>query len=256
MSNDSELTYAFQMAEWRVERANNHIDHLKKIIEWTVHPDNYLAIPDHNPQTGNYVLKVGPKNGGLPRHLPIVAGEVAHALSITLDYLWSGITRYVAPSFAKRAHFPDHETLTNLQDMVSKDAAVKAMPALEKFIIEEIRPYKDGNFLLWAVGKLDNVDKHRLLLASMAIAKLGKFVATSEDGSVIDLSYSTINTYGPELILGFAAPFKLNDDTEISVDIVFNEPDVLPPGNPVLQTMIDLSNALAETVEAFKHKLL
>ncbi len=124
--------------------------------------------------------------------------------------------------------------------------------------MEVLKPYKDGNSnpLLWAARKLDNIDKHRLFLATMAIARLGKFIATSEDGSVIDLSYSTIQSHGPELKIGFAAPFSLNDDAELTADVVFNEPDVFPPGKPVKKTLVDLKEAGAQALQAFRDTFL
>lgn len=251
------LAYAFQMAEWRLERANNHIGHLKQIIEWIVHPEHYATILEKDGSSGYYLVKIGPKAGALPHHLPVVMGEIVHNLSITLDYLWSGFSRQISPSDT-RAHFPRHETRANLADMLSKSPIIKAIPNMEPFISDCIKPYKDGNPnpLVWTIGKLDNIDKHRLLLSSMVIAKLGKFVATSEDGSVIDLSYGTINSEGPSLTLGFTAPCKLNDDTELTADVAFNEPSLIPPGKPVLEIMGNLSQATAEVIAAFKTTFL
>lgn len=250
------LMYDFQMAAWRVERANDHIDHLKKIIEWTVDPENYLVSPEKDFISDTYQLRVGPRNGGLPRHLPIVMGEVVHGLTAALDYIWSGLARSVVPTQANRAHFPRHETRKNLEDMVAKAPVVIALPKAGDLILDTLRPYKDGNFALWAIGKLDNIDKHRLLLSCVAVAKLGKFVATSEDGGVIDLSNCTINSSGPALSLGFATPFKLNSDMELVANIVFEEPDVIPPGQPVLATLVDFSETTTKAIDAFKEAFL
>jgi hypothetical protein len=217
-----------------------------------VDPNNYVAAPARNPQTGAYVLRVGPKGGGFPRELPLRAGDAVHNLATSLDYLWSGLARQTDPDSAKRAHFPRHETRQNLLDMVSKSPVRKAYPAVEALILDKLQPYKDGSFNLWAVGKLDNIDKHRLFVTAMSIAKFGRFRPVSEDGSVIDLSYSTVQTHGPELTLGFAAPFKLNDDAEINVDVVFNEPEILPPGQPILKTLIDMAATVSEVTQAFK----
>jgi hypothetical protein len=195
----------------------------------------------------------------LPHELPVWTGDVVHNLASALDYVWSGLAREANPNLATRAHFPRHETRQNLVNMLSQPletAIKKAFPAVEGLILDKVQPYKDGNFPLWAVGKLDNIDKHRLFYAVMSIAKFGKFRTVSEDGSVNDLSYSTMQTNGPELTLGFAAPFKLNDDAELTLDVIFDEPEVLPPGQPVQKTLIDLAEAVSQTLEAFKETFL
>ena len=252
MSMNDQLSYAFHMADWRIERANNHITHVKQIIEWIVHPDQYTAFPYRDPNSGHYGLSVGPKHGALPRHLPIVMGEAIHNLSIALDYLWNGVVRVVSPDLKGREHFPRHKCRRELVDKVSKTPVVQKLPGAKDFIVDHIRPYKDGNLLLWTIGKLDNIDKHRLLISCLTIAKFGKFVATGEDGSIIDLSHSTLNTHGPSLTLGFASPFKLNDDAEITVNVAFDEPEDIAPGQPVLETLVNFSQTTKEVVEAFR----
>lgn len=250
------LAYAFQMAAWKIERASQHIRSVETVIQWMVDPKNYVAEPYKNPDNGTYVLRVGPKAGGLPHELPVWAGDAIHNLASSLDYIWSGLARDADPAHAQRAHFPRHETRQNLIDQLSKSPVARAFPQVEQLILDGLRPYKEGNLPLWAVGKLNNVDKHRLLMAAMSIARFGKFRAMSGDGSVIDLSYSIMQTPGPELTLGFAAPFTLNSDAEVVVDVVFNEPEILPAGQPFLQTLADLTGVVTHALEEFKKALL
>jgi hypothetical protein len=252
----NELAVAFQMADWKIERAKQHIKSVESVVQWMVDPSNYVAGSERNPQSGYYVLRVGPKGGGLPHELPVWTGDAIHNLATSLDYLWSGLARQAVPRLATRAHFPRHETRQNLADMLSKSPVSKAFPIIEGLILDHLKPYKEGNFHLWAVGKLDNVDKHRLFVAAMSIAKLGKFRPVSEDGSVIDLSHSTMQTHGPELTLGFGAPFKLNDDAELTVDVVFHEPEILPPGLPILKTLLDLAETVSGVSHTFRENFL
>ena len=251
-----DLAYTFQMAAWKIERANEHIKSVESVIQWIVDPSNYVVTPDRNPQTGHYMIRVGPKGGGLPHQLSVWSGDAFHCLASALDYVWSGMTRKAVPNLTTRAHFPRHEKRENLIDMVAKSAVAKAFPTIKDLIVDEIRPYKDGNFPVWAVGKLDNIDKHRLLIAAMTIARLGKFRAVSEDGSVIDLSYSTVQTYGPELTLAFAAPFKFDDNPELAVDVIFDEPEVLPSGQLVQKTLADFAQAVSRATETLKQTVL
>ena len=80
----NELALAFQMAAWKIERANQHIKSVESVIQWMTDPNNYIAAPDRNPETGTYVLRVGPKGGGFPHELPIWAGDAVHNLATSL----------------------------------------------------------------------------------------------------------------------------------------------------------------------------
>ncbi|RXT52647.1 hypothetical protein B6S44_17960 [Bosea sp. Tri-44] len=245
------------MAEWKVERAKQHISDVEAITRWMIDPANYVVRSELDTQTRQYQLHIGPAGGGLPRALPLAIGDAVHNLRSGLDYLWSALERKANPDANdRRSTFPSHEEKENLVDLVSKRIAIKkAFPQAEAFIIDVIKPYKTGNFKLWVLGKLNNVDKHRLLLATYSIARFGKFVATSEDGGVIDLSYSSIQTPGPIFKLGFVTPFKLNDDAEIAAEIVFAESD-LPPGQLVVQTLVNFAEAVSETIQAFRETFL
>lgn len=253
-----ELEYAFQMAAWKIERADQHIQRVEAVIQWVVDPSNYVTLPYQNPESGHYGIRIGPKSGGLPHELATSAGDAVHNISSSLDYLWSGLARQAIPHRASRVNFPSHETRQNLEDTIRKSEVIKAFPAANNLILNVLKPYKDWNPnpLLWAARKLDNIDKHRLFLATMSIARLGKFIATSEDGSVIDLSYSTIQSHGPEMTFGFAAPCKLNYDAELTANVVFNEPEVFPPGKPVKETLVDLKEAASQAIQAFRDAFL
>ena len=77
------------------------------------------------------------------------------------------------------------------------------------------------------------------------------FVALLEVGN-----HKRLNSYGPEFKIGFMCPFILNDDAEVTVDIVFNEPGLLPPAQPIVKTLIDLSEAVAEVATAVEAAFL
>src|SRR5438045_4934850 len=103
--------YAFQMAGWKLQRADQHSESVKSVIKWVVDPDNYIAAPYKDPKTGHYMLRVGAEGGGLPHELATWAGDAVHNLNTALDYLWSGLARQTVPHFAARA--PRHETREN-----------------------------------------------------------------------------------------------------------------------------------------------
>ncbi len=127
----SSLEYAFQMAAWKLERADQHIQSVDTVIQWVVDPSNYATFPYHDAQTGHYGIRIGPKNGAFPHELATWAGDAVHNISSSLDYLWSGLARQAIPDRTSRVNFPSHETRKNLEDMVGKSEVVKSFPAAE-----------------------------------------------------------------------------------------------------------------------------
>jgi hypothetical protein len=246
------VAYAFQMAAFKVERARAHAEVTKAVVDWIVDPNNFVASVGRDPITEIYGLHVGPAGGGFPRELPLTMGDTIHNLRAALDYAWSGLVKEYAPERAPYAHFPRHEERSRLEDLLSKEPVVTERSDIGDVLLDAIRPYKEGNKYLWGIGKLDNIDKHRLLLTCMGIARFGRFVATAEDGAVIDLSHSVVRTDGSTFKLGFATPFRLNDDCEIVTDVLFNEPDIIEPGSSVVSTLQELIDVTHNALEALK----
>jgi hypothetical protein len=59
-----------------------------------------------------------------------------------------------------------------------------------------------------------------------------------------------MQTHGDTLSLGFAAPFKIEHDAETAIDVVFIENDLFT-GKPVLETLVNLTEAISEVRELF-----
>lgn len=237
------------MADFKISRAHQHIAFTKSVVEYLVRPENYVSRPVRDESTGAYDLLIGPRDG-FPMELPTAMGDVVHNLNSALDYIWSGFARAANPAVTSKVTFPRHEELPNLADMLSKSPVVRAFPELESLVIQNVRPYRAGDGEIWSLNKLDIIDKHRLLLPTLSIAKLGKFVATAADGAVINLSYASIKTAGPSLKLGFSAPFKLNEDAEIEVDVVFGESEPFAT-EPVMQVLERLHKKSLEILKVF-----
>jgi hypothetical protein len=64
-----------------------------------------------------------------------------------------------------------------------------------------------------------------------------------------------MQTRGPNLSVGFAEPFEINDDAEPITDVVFAEGDPFA-GDPVLETLVNLTEAVRKVVQAFEETFL
>lgn len=248
----SPLSDAIQQSEFKIRWAKIHISQAERFVADIIKPAPDLIDTQYNPQTRECFINIGPRDG-LPIELFLHIGDAIHALNSCLDYLWSGLTRSVVPT-DKRATFPRHETRENLEQMIAGSPIRQAFPKIEPFILDEVRPYKDpletGNFFIWALNRLDNTLKHRLIIVTPAIIKFGKFIVNGSNGGKLDMSYSVVKTYGPVLKLGVTGPATLDYDSETAVDVVFVE-DNLFTGEPVVKTLVNLTEAVTKTRQLF-----
>jgi hypothetical protein len=250
-------------SDFKIEWAKNHVSQIENIIKWLTTDTTKVVRPDQNPETGEYFLYVGPENPLLPRQLPLHMGDAIHNLNGVMDYLWSGLVRSIDPTRASKITFPRHETRTNLANALANpkghDAAIQAaFPQAERFILGTIQPYKGGNGdLIWTLNKLDNINKHRLLIVTTNVIQFrGAWLARSADGSVISHAAGVhIKTHGPSLKMAFAAPFQIEGDPDPVIDVVFAENDILE-GEPVLETLVVMVEAVQKVVKAFRETFL
>lgn len=118
----------------------------------------------------------------LPKHVPILIGSGIHALRSSLDAAVSTLIEGVSKKRLDRVGFPFAETEQSLrlsfepsrslcgkcghphEQKPRQKRILDYVPELKDVLLEDLKPWKEGNFPLWALNKLDNYQKHRSLL--------------------------------------------------------------------------------------------
>jgi hypothetical protein len=174
------LTSAFL----KVERARKHLTELDQEIRAFVKVDPYRLSFEVDSETGQQVVrfrKVGDKPIRTPLRFGLMAGDVIHNLRSALDHVVYQLA-IAGGGTGARSQFPLFEDADEygLQEARFLDGVVDGQRA----IIEGLQPYhvlaafsagtppvseRDplaANVHLMNLGRLDNIDKHRLLLPS------------------------------------------------------------------------------------------
>ena len=129
-------------------------------------------------------------------------------------------------------------------------------------MVRETKAYPRGNDGLWALRELDNIDKHRLLIA----------VGTRHPSVGIDFSGFFDDSTFPEIhipldslseIPGEIEPLEAGDllytvpagtkhytDPQFEFEIALAEPEILK-GEPLLPTLVQLRDLVAGIIESF-----
>jgi len=250
----------------KLARAYHHIEELEARIKTFLDDEPYKVgikpHPEFPDATHHYLASAKP----VVRGIPIVAGEVLQQTRSALDHLaWhlvdigcakQGIV--LSRTEQKQIGFPIIDTDAPAQYEASRKAKVKGMTQAAINVIDKIKPYKGGNDLLWKLNQLNNIDKHRLLIA--VGSAVGSFSAPRFIMRGLGIPPELLNfnlipdpeyrkcplNEGDELAFGFGEILDKDEEMRFTFEIVFNEAGVVEcePILPLLVQMVDYVNNL------------
>lgn len=179
--------------------------------------------------------------------IPLIIGDAIHNMRSALDHVWMALWRQAKKS--GYGTFPFHEERANLEDMVKKSPIRTAFPQIDSLILDAIKPYRDGNHLLWTITKFDKLDKHNLIIPTLQIRRGGP-VTIKAANSIIKISDIIMEDCAPVNLVAGDNPFELNQDNNFSLEIHFQNGGFLE-GQPVLPSLLDMLKAVDETIQLF-----
>ena len=83
--------------------------------------------------------------------------------------IWEIESRIGKPD--RSTKFPFYQTRSELVGAI-ENGNLKAAPEISRVIIDDIKPYKGGNDLLYRLHDLDITDKHKLMIPIVSIVEL------------------------------------------------------------------------------------
>lgn len=160
---DSYSDEVYQKYEW----AKKHVDRFEREVE-TFRREKRFGIRARSNDIARTTTFYVDSIPDLPRDLPLLLGDAIHNLRGTLDYLAYALMIAAGGTPDKQTCFPIFDTGAAYQ----KGAAAR-VPGVSRqcmLQIDSMHPYKGGfGNWAWQLHRLDIVDKHRLLLAVVAV---------------------------------------------------------------------------------------
>jgi hypothetical protein len=246
----------FVSAHLKVERANQHINALHQGLSEFFQTRPYRVISNYDAECGLYGLQVVATES-LPPWVGIVIGDVVHNLRSALEHVASDI--YVLAnggdeSARKRSKFPMHQTRENLIDAIDKGEIKPAFPKVAEAIVDTIQPFEDGQKLIWTLGQLWNIDKHRLPLVTFGVAEVRNIAAYDETGSVLSGHTAVFDMSGFARIFATDSPITITDQGQPTFSVFFNEVGLLE-GEPLIPTLVQMSQLTSEAIQTISTAL-
>jgi len=246
----------FESARLKVERAHYHIGELIATYrEFFENDTPYELLCDIEPDSQKFGLRVEVTQN-VPFVGAIIIGDIFHNLRSALDHLAVELeSKTPSPRKTKHIKFPTHETRENFVSEVEKGIVYATFPETGKAIRDTVNCCKTGNRVLWTIGKINNIDKHRFLVTHYSVTKVSGVHTEDEGGNIV--INQTFNVEGSGYCGAFSSSRKINIKNKGNAvfDVNFGEVGLLE-GDPVIPTLIRASNEVTKTIDIIQEALL
>lgn len=254
----------FYQARLKIERAKQHFNELLRRWHAFLQEDFCDIVIQDNPDGGQTLQIASVK--ALGPEFALAVGDSIHCARSALDYAANEMGRQTS----KRLSFPFDETRERLVAEFSPDKRTPcpscgkgarsgrytdieaAFPGIVSVFVDKIAPYKGGAGLLWELNKLDNRDKHRLIIPVVDVHTISDVRTTNAKNSV---GRFTMQVRSGKILNVFRSgtPLKIQDKGKPSAEIFLNETGVIEGAAlfPTLFKMIEGTTQAIDAIDAF-----
>jgi hypothetical protein len=237
----------FSGSRLKIQRANRHISDLATIFNAFLQSDFCQLRVEKDPNGRNEVLKLV-SVASLPADVPLIMGDAVHNLRSALDY----VTRQLFGADNERVTFPLVKKREDLENSSAMGLVKKVFPDLAKFIIAKIETHDTGHPSIWAAGRLDNIDKHKLLIPIVSVQAIHDISFINEESNIRGTGNSFTVSEGRVLnAISMPPPVKITGYGKPTAQILFAEGQPLE-GQPVIPCLVQISQRVSQTVEALE----
>jgi hypothetical protein len=249
----NEPDVSFEYAWYKLQRANEHIVNLKELCEAFIGKNPPQVLLEANFETRCLNVIFNPPNY-VDIRIPLVAGDAAHNIRAALDYCWMGVFRALDGPKAKKQTFPFANGPEGLEATVNKTLEDLPIEGLKEIVLEKAKTYPEGNPLLVAINRMDNRDKHNLIILCPVATTVIHLDLRSPKGRTATLKNCKIISGRAvcPVVLSHEPDdlFELNGDPQIASDIAVMNAGPLD-GDGVIPTLGGALHKAADIVKAF-----
>jgi hypothetical protein len=243
----------------KIERADHHIREFKSLLGTFRDSHPYVYTAKRDPKTKEIVYSIVEAKDPPPM-LSVVAGDALQNLRTALDYLMcatstaNGYTPTIYTSFPILKRVP-----TTKDEIASFRRKIEGIGQPAEDFIRAIKPYKGGDETLWRLHRLNNRDKHQLLLTVGIVprswnfgAHIGKTRGIERyiPDAYVQLAPGVVALEAGAEIFRDPPDSKVNEDIQLVFDVAFNEPGIVT-GEPVLRVLLMSRNRVTRLVSQF-----
>jgi hypothetical protein len=243
----------FHGPKLKIKRANEHIGEIDRQCEAYFAGDRYVSFAEHDPQSGEYVIKIRHIDP-IPEDLYALIAETAYHLRSSLDQMVVAIARANGVTKIRKLYFPFAKDAKEFESAATK-LEKRGLPSDVIELIRKFEPFECGKNRLWGLGPLANIDKHDTLIPMGNVGVVHKIEGLRIHGASIkmppergrlDEGIVALRMSGDGIVAGS----KDQDNFYISGDIVFGNVDLFQ-GKSISVTLHQLADLVDRIVQTF-----
>jgi hypothetical protein len=256
----------------KVERAKLHISDLQREVRGFLDTNPYKVSVKRDPESRKpiyYVSSVEPT----PCSIALIAGDAIQNLMSALDHLAFQLvcaSTNDSPPQTNWIYFPIADDATKYES--KKAGKIKGARQDIFDAIDLIKPYRGGNDLLWTLYRLNNVEKHRLLLtvgSRAGAVNIGQIMHRHSaeifsrmwPGTTLPVIDFFVREEGGEfpmkagLELYIDTPdAEFDDKLQFRFDVAISEPQILE-AKSLIETLHQMANLVEGIIRTLEPKL-
>jgi hypothetical protein len=262
----------------KVERSKKHIVELQAEVAGFLATNPYVIGTKRNPETRQLIYYVtGVRE--TPVSLALIAGDVLQNLRSALDHLAHQLIAIGTghPGPFPYAYFPISNDVAAYE--AKKGGQIKGMRPDAVTAIDAVKPYAGGNDTLWRLHKLNQIDKHRVLITVGSVFQsvdLGGYgfrsmlKALPPDSPMRPALAEILETNPPQAFFNHADrtfPLKVGEvlfidgpDSEVDEEMQFrfevalSEPNIID-GEPLIESLQAIADVVGDVIGQFARLL-
>ena len=177
------MAHPLDGAHAKIRRARKHLEDLDQEVRLFTDTQPYSFVAEFDEKRSANVLRVQRQNSEqLSPDVPLIVGDAIHCLRSSLDHLVYQLAETIGTGAGKWTAFP---VFNDPKDFGGQSPRLlEGVGKAHRTVIERLQPYHAvyriedrkaerrflPNFVIQMTNRLDNWDKHRLLLPSAAVA--------------------------------------------------------------------------------------
>lgn len=250
----------------KIERAKKHIQELRLELQAFFDTRPYVVGTKRSPETRQliyYLIDVRQT----PAMIPVIAGEVLQNFRSALDHLAYQLVLIGTgqPGPFPHVYFPIFDSAEKYE--AGKMRQIRGMRQEAIDALDALKPYGGGNEVLWRIHRLNNVDKHRLLI-TVGSAFTGLDIAPhmmSLVAKTLPKDFEGIPVLpaiflrpadrlfplkaGDELFIDHPDA-EVNEQTQFRFDVALSETGIVE-GEPLIKALEEMSDTVDSLFPAF-----
>jgi hypothetical protein len=252
----------------KLERANKHVVDLNRAREAFFASQKYSITHKDDAQTGERTYYLHGLSD-IPAEFSAITGDALQNFRSALDYLIHELVAIAGNRPTINTAFPIADSAANYTKRFFERKIYGLRPDAEKFL-HSLKPYKGGNETLWRLHRLNNIDKHRLLLSAVT-GHSAHLILPTQEARLKQLFFGSHPwcDVAPDLrgtLIALKSPIpplqegsklltvpvsEIQDNMKFAFDIAFDQTGVAD-GEPIITALNEIGRVVTEIVWSFK----